>query len=340
MSQGIKRDFVVQDLSRIMTKNGVVVLGASGFIGTRLVASLAARPEVQVKALDILPPRARVTGVSYVDADVRLPIPGEVGEGARLIYNLAAVHRTPGHPENEYYDTNIAGAINTVALAEACDIRTIVFTSSISVYGPCEDAVDEASPLRPYSSYGRSKRLAEMIHRQWLDHGPGRKLIIVRPGVVFGPGERGNYTHLAKALRGGYFVFPGRRDTVKSGGYVDELLKTFDFALSRPDPSILYNFAYPDPSTTQAIVETFGRVTGRKSTPLTVPLAPMLLAALVFEIAAALGVKSAIHRERIMKLVQSTRITPGWLQANGYQFSTNLEAALRQWSDETGGRFE
>nr|QQZ51601.1 hypothetical protein JKL49_11780 [Phenylobacterium glaciei] len=162
----------------------------------------------------------------------------------------------------------------------------------------------------------------------------------MRPGVVFGPGERGNYTHLAKALRGGYFVFPGRRDTVKSGGYVDELLRTMEFALDRSDPSILYNFAYPGVSTTQTIVETFARVTGRKSHPPVLPLAPMLAAAYVFELAAKLGLKTAIHRDRVMKLVQSTRIKPGWLLANGYEFSSDLEAALRSWSAETGGRFD
>jgi nucleoside-diphosphate-sugar epimerase len=322
-----------------MSGAGSVILGASGFIGTRLVRHRREHLD-SVTALDIVPPRVRLDGVKYLDADVREPIDPALGAGASILYNLAAVHRTPGHPDYEYYETNIPGALNATAFAEACDIRTIVFTSSISVYGPCEQAVTEDSPLRPVSAYGRSKRLAERIHRDWLARGEGRRLIIARPGVVFGPGEVGNYTRLARGLRGGYFVFPGRRDTVKSGGFVDELLSTFDFALGRNEASILYNFAYPEPSTTEEIVDILGPIVGRRSRPLTLPIAPLMAAALMFEAANAVGIKNTIHRDRVMKLVQSTRITPAWLTSSGYQFSTNLEAALTRWRDETDGRFD
>jgi len=51
---------------------------------------------------------------------------------------------------------------------------------------------------------------------------------------------------LARALRGGYFFYAGRRNTIKSGGYIDELLLAIDFALNRDDPFILFNFAYPE----------------------------------------------------------------------------------------------
>jgi nucleoside-diphosphate-sugar epimerase len=317
----------------------VVVFGASGFIGTRLVRRLAGQG-LSVLAADIEPPRERLDGVDYRSLDVRAPIPTEVGEGASRIYNLAAVHRTPGHPDHEYYDCNVAGALTTAALAEACGIPAIVFTSSISVYGPQETAVSEESALTPTTAYGRSKRLAELVYRQWRRAGPGRRLVTVRPGVVFGPGERGNYTRLANALRGGYFAYPGRKDTIKSGGYVDELLRTLEFALARDEPEILYNFAYPAESSTADIVAAFGRITGKPRNPPTVPVAPLRLAAHGFEIANRLGLKNSIHRDRVMKLVLSTRVKPGWLTASGYQFATDLDAALTAWSAETGGRFD
>jgi len=264
----------------------------------------------------------------------------EFGCGASLIYNLAATHRTPGHPPDEYFETNIAGAINVVALAKSCDVKTIVFTSSISVYGPCEDEVSETSQLTPVSSYGRSKRLAEQIHTQWLADAPDRRLVTVRPGVIFGPGEGGNYTALARSLSRGYFFYPGRRTTVKSGGYVDELLRTMDFALSRPERYCLYNFVYPDQSTIQEIVNTFGRVMGRRYTPMMLPWPLLRAAAAALQATGALGLRTVIHPDRVMKLVQSTRIAPGWLLTNGYEFSTNLKTALENWRDETGGRFD
>lgn len=316
-----------------------VVLGASGFIGTRLVRRLAEAGD-KVTAVDIATPRELVNGVTYVTADVRQPLAADLGAGASAIYNLAAVHRTPGHPANEYYETNILGACHAVALAEACAIPLIVFTSSISVYGPTEEVRTEASAPAPTSDYGRSKLMAEKIHQMWRKGGPGRRLVTVRPGVVFGPGEGGNYTMLAKALRRGLFVYPGRRDTVKSGGHVDELLRCLEFAVARDEPEILFNFAFLQESTTADIVAAFGRVTGRPRRPMTAPLAPLLLIANLFEVATAAGLKTPIHRERVMKLVRSTRIAPQWLLANGYEFELDLMSSLDRWAQETDGRFD
>lgn len=315
-----------------------IVLGASGFIGTRLVGKLT-REGRRVIGADLAPPRQAFEGAEHRIIDVRSPEPDLRANQAGVLYNLAAVHRTPGHPPHEYYDTNIRGALFATRLAEKLGVRTIVFTSSISVYGPCEEEVRETSELRPGSDYGRSKRMAELIHERWADADEGRRLIVVRPGVIFGPGEGGNYTMLARALRNGTFFYPGRRDTVKSGGYVDELLQTVDFAMARPEKRILYNFAYPDMHSISEIVETFHRVSGTPRRPPTAPAPLLYAAASVFEAADALGLKNRIHRDRVRKLVQSTRVAPHWLLSSGYSFSTNLETALRAWAQETDGNF-
>lgn len=316
-----------------------VVVGASGFIGTRLVRRLTQQGHAVVAA-DIEPPREQVAGVDYVTADVRQTLNPQIGAGAEVLYNLAAVHRTPGHPAHEYFETNVLGAGHVTALAEANEIPLIVFTSSISVYGPTEEVRTEASPPSPTSDYGRSKLMAELIHQMWLKANPSRRLITVRPGVVFGPGERGNYSTLASALQRGLLVYPGRRDTVKSGGHVDELLRTLEFAVERQDRDILFNFAFPDESTTQDIVAAFSQVMSRPFRPATAPLPALLLAARLFEVANALGAKTPIHRERVMKLVRSTRIAPQWLLANGYGFELDLLSSLHRWAQETDGRFE
>lgn len=56
-----------------------------------------------------------------------------------VIFNFAAVHRTPGHEDHEYFETNIRGAENVVAFAEKWNIKKIVFTSCIAPYGAAEE---------------------------------------------------------------------------------------------------------------------------------------------------------------------------------------------------------
>src|SRR5690606_1211241 len=138
--------------------------------------------------------------------------------------------RTPGHSEREYYDTNVSGALNVLDYCRRNGIANTVFTSSIAVYGPSEAERSEASDPRPESPYGASKLQAESIHKAWQLEDPVRRLVIVRPAVIFGAGEGGNFSRLARALRSRRFFYPGRRDTVKACAYVDELLASLEFA--------------------------------------------------------------------------------------------------------------
>lgn len=324
----------------VAKSKGVLLLGGSGFIGSRITRRLLEDGEVDfIRIVDLLPPKVENEKIQFLSHNLRDQMPLEYGDGVGVIYNLAAVHSTPGHPDHEYYDNNISEAINCTEFAERCHIDTILFTSSISTYGPSEEVRTEESPTTPESAYGRSKLLCEMIHQQWQARAKGRRLVIVRPGVIFGPGEGGNYTSLAAALRTGYFFYPGRRDTVKSGAYVDELVNAIEFALKHEQPYILFNLTYPHMSTIEEIVAAFSKVAGFTTRRPSVPLFLLLLAALPFEILGKLGLKTRIHRDRVRKLVLSTKIYPGWLVKHGYRFKTDQLTALSLWRDETDGRF-
>ena len=247
-----------------------VVFGGSGFIGTELVKQLVEDGTREIVSVDLLPPRTRFDKVRYVMADVREPI--DLQCKPEIVFNLAAVHRTPGHPDAAYYDTNVTGALRVGDFCESSKVPTVVFTSSISVYGPTDQLVTESSPLHPNSAYGKSKAMAEAIHELWQIRGGSRKLIIVRPAVVFGSGEGGNFERLHRALKGRYFVYPGRRDTIKSCGYVSELIGTIDWALRQPDDKLLFNFAYPERYTIENIASTIADLGGLSQPRFTVPL--------------------------------------------------------------------
>ena len=129
------------------------ITGGTGFIGTHLASLLhEVHPETRIYNLDIVEPGTPLPTVknykpalgngeehaaTFIYCDVRQPIELEKVNITPddVIFNFAAVHRTPGHPDPAYFETNIRGAENVCAFAERHGIRKIVFTSSIAPYG-------------------------------------------------------------------------------------------------------------------------------------------------------------------------------------------------------------
>lgn len=306
------------------------VFGGSGFIGGHLVASLA-RAGASVVVADLQPPDDLPPGARFELVDVREPIALEPPVTDSLVFNLAAVHRTPGHPDHEYFETNVAGARNVTAFCARGGVSSLFFTSSISVYGPTEEPRVEASPPAPTSAYGRSKLEAEGIHRAWVaEDGDGdRRLVVVRPAAVFGPGENGNFTRLARGLRKGFFLYPGRKDTLKACGYVDDLIGSLFFMWGAADPVVTYNYGYAEPPTLEAICAAFHEVGGLPAPRGVIPTAPMLAVA---RLLSAFGLKT-FDPERVRKLVASTNIRAEELNRRGFPYETDLRSAIARWRD-------
>lgn len=316
----------------------VVVFGGAGFIGSHLLRRLASEGVAKLYSVDIRKPKIRVPGVNYVFGDVRNLADFSIPDAVGAIYNFAAVHTTPGHANHEYYETNIQGATEVTAYARRAGVDSIVFTSSISVYGPSEDVKTEDTSPEPESAYGWSKWLAEGVHRSWLSEQPSRRLIIARPAVIFGHAEGGNFTRLAKLMRGGLFVYPGRKDTVKACFYVEDLLDALFYARSRNERSILFNAAYPDHYTIEEIVRTFKAAHFPKARELLVPRWVVMTAARLLRPLALFNL--GIHPDRVLKLVRSTDVLPLWLLNHGAVQRGMLPSAFARWSADTLGTFD
>jgi nucleoside-diphosphate-sugar epimerase len=325
----------VEDFSAPPAGQGVLITGASGFIGTQLARRFAALGSALV-CLDLKPPRERHPGVTYITGDVRDLRNVEIPKVDR-IFNLAAVHTTPGHPDHEYYDTNVNGALEVVRLAEATGARSITFTSSISIYGPSEERKTETSVPAPVSAYGKSKLMAEKIHQGWLANGEGRALTIVRPAVVFGAGEGGNFTRMAKLMRRGVFVFPGRRDTIKSCIYVEDLIDLFLAAEASSNSQVILNGSYPECPTIETIVGTLQTRYFPKARLIDVPLGVVMGAAKALSALNGLGL--GVHPDRVTKLVRSTHVFPQWAADNALFAERNLASGLDRWAVATRGSF-
>lgn len=327
----------------------IVIFGGTGFIGTHMAQHwLRAVPGAKIVLVDLNPPRTAgyaaelkrgvaAGQVEYVRGDVREPIPASLlPEKADLTFNLAAVHREPGHQPHEYFETNLKGAENVCAWAAVAQCSRMVFTSSISPYGPSEELKDEQSLTVPETPYGSSKLAAEKIHLKWQAEAGNRKLLILRPGVVFGPGEGGNVTRLIRSLAKGYFVYVGNQKTRKAGGYVKELCRVAQFGLEQQDRSgeafTLLNFSMDPLPTLEDFVRTIQKVGGIRRRPITVPRQLLLgIAYVVDGVAGVFGIRHPLSPVRIRKLYRSTSIDPRGLRELGYRWQYTLEDAFADW---------
>ncbi|MHB1487379.1 MAG: NAD-dependent epimerase/dehydratase family protein [Acidimicrobiales bacterium] len=313
------------------TEKLAVLFGGAGFIGRHLAHALR-ESGWRVVIADICDNDQPASGLGtarVIPCDVRLPIELTLPSTPDLVVNLAAVHRTPGHPAHEYYDTNVSGALNITGWCQKMGVSRLIFTSSISVYGAGEHLKQETTPTCPNSNYGRSKLLAEQIHERWLDRPGARQLIIARPAVVFGPGENGNFTRLASALSRRRFAYPGRTDTIKSCGHVQDLVRALIFGLDSGQRLYRFNYCYPDRYSISQICQAFHDVAGFPL-PRLIPMAPVTRA-----LHATPGLRSlrpvSDLLARASKLTASTNVAPMALMESGFQWETDLESGLRNW---------
>lgn len=317
-----------------------IIFGSSGFIGKHLINYLQSdSPGSNIYKYDI----TSNASVNSEYLDVREPIEINIQDISNsIIYNLAAVHTTPGHADNEYFETNIKGAENICDFAQKNNIKTIVFTSSIAPYGPSEDLKKETSIPMPNSPYGISKLTAEYIHKAWqAGDSENRKLIIVRPGVVFGKAEAGNFTRLYTALNKGVFFYPGRKDTLKASVYVKDVVRILYNASVNSVPGIItYNLSYYPTPSIESICTTMAEVTGVAKPKFTMPGWFLKFAAgLVYYIGRSIGKKiNGIHPDRVKKLMISTNISGKKLNESAYKLQFSLKNAIEDWFKDCDGK--
>lgn len=277
--------------------------------------------------------------VEFILGDVRSSIsfPNIDGCEVQLIANFAAIHREPGHEDREYFETNIIGAENICKFAEKVGCQNIIFTSSISPYGVSESVKDESTLPVPVTAYGASKLAAEKIHQIWQAKDVNnRRLVIVRPGVVFGPGEGGNVSRLIKAVIHRYFFFMGNQATRKAGVYVKELCNAMWWVLQEQKKNgetvSLFNMTMnPGPSISE-YVNAVCKTQGITRLVPTVPYkALMCIAYCIDAVAKPFGIKHPFSPVRVRKLVRSNNILPTYLLEHGYQFHYSLDSALADW---------
>jgi nucleoside-diphosphate-sugar epimerase len=307
------------------------IFGGSGYIGSRLAEFLLRRGFERVLLADIKKPvRQLQNGIEFAHCDVQSNIEHQIGRrGFDWIFNLAAVHREPGHEFREYFDTNLPGARNVCAYAEVIRCQNILFTSSIAVYGEIIGPTDEGVRTYPDTGYGISKLCAELIHEGWRAEGEGRRLVVVRPGVVYGPGDPGNILRMIRAIQKGIFFMPGDGSVRKSYAYIYGLLESIDFMMERPETYLCYNYVERDTECLSSLAGAVASELGIRRPRLRVPTRVLVSVAHVAQLLS--GGRSPIHPVRVRKASQSTHIVPAELMRLGFDFRYAFAASLKHW---------
>jgi len=217
-----------------------LVTGATGFIGDKLVRSLAGQGH-QVRALSCrpLPPSAFPANVTVVRGSLEDPASLSAAmQDCDGVFHLAGYAKNWARNRITFDDVNVGGLCNLLHAAREADVPRVVWTSTVMTFGPtppgqlCDETYDRTG--RPcYTDYERSKIQAEAVAREHVD--AGQDIVICNPTRVFGPGlltEGNSLTRLIDDYdRGRAPVVLNRGRNVGNFVLVDDVVQGHELAM-------------------------------------------------------------------------------------------------------------
>ncbi len=305
----------------------IAVIGGSGFVGRHVLALLKThgRP---FRNIDIRP----ATDQRTVIADIRdVAALSDAMKDCGEAIVLAAEWRDDVEPAIRYFDVNVGGARAWCDAAELAGVSRCIFVSSVAVYGPTDREVGEDHQHRPIGPYGQSKSEAEGLFRAWADRSPSRGLTIVRPTVIFGPGNRGNFWNLLNQIANGPFIMLGSGQNRKSIAYVENVAAFLVHCLDGPAGIRIFNYADKPDLDMNSLVRLV-RVTMGRSPDIRFRLPqPLGLAGgrLLDALSRATGARFPITAERVLKFCANTQYAAEAAFATGFVPPVPVSQALR-----------
>jgi dihydroflavonol-4-reductase len=312
----------------------VLVTGAGGFTGLALARSLARRGHA-VRGLVRNPAGSAElagVGVEVVTGDVRdEALVRRALEDVDLVYHLAAVFRRAGVPDSEYRTVHVDATRQLFEAAADAGVSRIVHCSTVGVHGDVGTGrpATEDAPFHPMDIYQQTKLEGEWMARETARR-TGVPLTVVRPGPIYGPGDRRLFKLIGGVAR--------RRFRLLGDGsprfqmvYVDDLIEGFRLAGERPDAvGRTYIVTGREAPTLRELVDEIADVAHVPAPRLRLPVWPFwLLGAACEAVCIPLGLEPPIFRRRV-KFFTSNR----WFDTSraqrelGYAPATPLREGL------------
>jgi GlcNAc-P-P-Und epimerase len=169
------------------------------------------------------------------------------------------------------------------------------------------------------------------VYKKWAMEDPSRTLVIVRPTVVFGEGNRGNVYNLIRQVASGRFLMVGSGRNVKSMSYVGNVASFLTYALDLPPGVHVFNYVDGPDMDVDELVQHLRRVL-EKSGPLPrIPRSIAMLAGHAFDaLARASGQTFSVSAIRVRKFCESTQFRSDRVSGTGFVPPYSLVEALER----------
>ncbi len=274
----------------------VFITGASGFIGSALIAGCIDR-QWNVCVLQHTRRLAEKTAseqkFDVVEGDITQPASLEgLFKGVDILFHCAAALGASVLPESDFFRINAGGTQNVLRAAKDARVPKILHFSSAGVLGSVkrDEVADEDYPLNPQNSYDRSKLEGEKIARRFADD--GMDIVIIRPGWVYGPGDRRTFK-LIEAIAKKRFMLVTKGKALQTPVHIEDLVGGVFLCAEKGRKGHVYHIAGSEALQVRGIVTTIASATGSKVPPISLPLFPVKLAASALEWSFALFKKEA-----------------------------------------------
>jgi len=252
----------------------VLVTGASGFIGHNLVLALIERG-IDVVALSRTPGNRPQSRVEHRTADVTdgLSMRGTMDDCDTVIHLAGLAHKIAYSLSDADFDrVNVDGTQNVLEEAARSGVVRFIFLSSAGVGGSFSTRpLTEDEVPKPGEAYARSKVRAEQVVRSNVknDH---LWTAILRPPMVYGPGDPGNLPRLASVIRKGVPLPFGAVSNARSVVFVGNLVHAIMLLIERePGNGDIFYVADDTPISTADLAREIGSALGTPARIISVP---------------------------------------------------------------------
>lgn len=319
-----------------------LVTGATGFIGSHLVESLAAEGQ-EIRCL--VRPGSNLRwlpqgAVRLFTTPSALEGFAEAMRGVEVVYHLAGATKARSLAEYQHHNVTLTRRLLDAVAAHAPGLRRFVMVSSQAAAGPGApgQVPDESVVCRPLTHYGESKLSAERLLALY----PGIPGVILRPVSVYGPRDR-DVLGLIKGFDRGFAPVIGSLDRRLTFVFVEDLVRALRLAAESP-AAVGQTYFVSDGQvyTWREVLAVMKRVLGHSAWAVQVPAPVVWTLAAVSELVSRLIRRPTIFNFNKVReiLEQNWSCTSGKLQAElGFTPGVGLEDGLRRtvaWARQAG----